>query len=175
MIKSIICFHCQIPKTEDQYYPSSLKKQDFTCSSCSVKKGNKNRNKRLEKNRMGEQYRYAKSSAKTSGKPFLLTEEEYACIASKPCFYCENPINTKGIGLDRINNDKSIGYTVDNVLPCCWWCNKLRNNILTVEETKVAVKAVQALRKSNICDINPLDTSTSKDLHAKTTKTGNIR
>lgn len=124
--------------------------------------------------RMHQQYLYAKSSAKTSSKPFLLTEEEYTAIASKPCFYCENPIDTLGIGLDRINNDKSVGYTIDNVLPSCWWCNKLRNNILTVEETKVAVKAVLELRKSKTCDINPLDTSTSKDLHAKATKAGNI-
>lgn len=29
-------------------------------------------------------------------------------------------------GLDRINNDK--GHTLDNIVPCCWACNKFRGN-----------------------------------------------
>lgn len=96
---------------------------------------------------MRQKYVYAKNSAKSSRKPFTLTESEYVQIASKPCYYCGSPSSGLGIGLDRINNDKSIGYQIDNVLPCCKFCNKVRNSILTVEETKAAIDAVMKLRK----------------------------
>lgn len=48
------------------------------------------------------------------------------------------------MGLDR--KDNSLGYIIDNVLPCCGDCNKVRNTVLTVEEMEVAMKAVLVFR-----------------------------
>lgn len=41
---------------------------------------------------------------------------------NKPCHYCGEEI--VGIGIDRVNN--KIGYQVDNIVPCCAWCNKMK-------------------------------------------------
>ena len=45
-----------------------------------------------------------------------------------------------------MNNEK--GYEEGNVLPCCKDCNSVRQDVLTVEEMKVAMKAVLKYRKS---------------------------
>lgn len=51
-------------------------------------------------------------------------------ITSKSCIYCGE---THRIGCDRIDNSK--GYTIDNVIPCCGDCNRIRSNKYSVEET----------------------------------------
>lgn len=141
------CHICKKLKSIDNFYKSSLQKSDFICKKCSVSVGRENRKKRFKNNEIHERYLYAKNSAKTTGKPFLLTENEYKDILSKNCFYCKKSISELGIGLDRINNDKSIGYTLNNVLPCCGFCNRIRGHLLTVEEAQVAIFAVMEFRK----------------------------
>lgn len=89
-----------------------------------------------------------KRNAKSRGLSWDLTLLVYASIISKPCSYCDNSLGhvqkETGAGLDRLDNSK--GYTVDNVISCCGFCNSLRSDILTVEETKVAVEAILNLR-----------------------------
>jgi len=144
------CVGCLQLKSQKEFYPSSWKKQDYRCKSCSVKRGREQRKSRLLANYWSERFKYAKNVAKTTKKPFLLTQEEYEAIASKPCFYCNSEPAGLGVGLDRIDNDKSIGYRKDNVLPCCVTCNKIRGNSLTVQETKVAIDAVLKYRKTEL-------------------------
>ena len=60
-----------------------------------------------------------KNNAKNQGRTFCLTDEEFAAFWQKPCAYCGSEIQT--IGLDRLDNDK--GYTINNVAPCCKYCN----------------------------------------------------
>lgn len=52
-------------------------------------------------------------------------------ILNQPCTYCGDIYN---IGCDRIDNTK--GHTMDNVVPCCSICNKLRIDEFSVEEMK---------------------------------------
>jgi hypothetical protein len=146
----MICFTCKDDKDEQHFHASSLARKDYTCKDCNVKRGKKNRDKRTAANDYNQKYAYAKNSAKTTKKPFLLTKEQYIEIASKNCYYCDTPSCGLGVGLDRINNDKTIGYTIDNVLPCCKLCNKIRGYILTVEETKVAIQAILEHRKNMV-------------------------
>jgi hypothetical protein len=63
------------------------------------------------------------------------------------CFYCDSSLLNiiTGSGLDRIDNSQ--GYTPENTLPCCYSCNSLRGDRLTVEETEIAVQAIIAFRK----------------------------
>jgi len=144
------CTGCLGLKSEKDFYPSSWKKQDYRCKTCSVKKRRLQLENRLSINYWKERFKYARSVARTTKKPFLLNESEYKEIASKPCFYCGQNPSGLGVGLDRINNDKAIGYTKENVLPCCVICNKIRGNSLTVEETKIAIDAVLQYRKSKL-------------------------
>jgi hypothetical protein len=63
-----------------------------------------------------------KASANTRKIVFELTDEQAISIMEKPCHYCGE--NSK-IGIDRIDSDKN--YTLDNSLPCCAMCNKMKN------------------------------------------------
>ena len=103
-----------------------------------------------KKKRYKLKYKYInlKSTAKKRGLEMTITEEEYCQILSRGCFYTgEELVNIENFGysLDRIDNLK--GYTLDNVLPCIGWVNMMRQDQLTVEETKIAVDAILKYRK----------------------------
>jgi len=74
--------------------------------------------------------------AKRRSLNFNLSVDEFKNITSKNCFYCG--INPNKIskttnhtylynGIDRKNN--SIGYTIENSLPCCTLCNKSKRDL----------------------------------------------
>ena len=50
----------------------------------------------------------------------------------------------RSTGLDRLDSDGC--YELTNVVSCCYSCNTIKNNILTPEETKIAVKAILDFR-----------------------------
>ena len=52
-------------------------------------------------------------------------------ILHKCCVYCGD---TNKLGCDRIDNNK--GHTKDNVVPCCFECNTVRNNYFTYAEMR---------------------------------------
>ena len=56
---------------------------------------------------------------------FDLTFNQFMNFWQKDCFYCGNKIET--IGLDRIDN--KIGYIKENIISCCWICNKMKNQL----------------------------------------------
>lgn len=62
-------------------------------------------------------------------------------IISKPCSYCGSEEN---VGCDRIDNSK--GHTMDNVIPCCYICNTVRNRTFTVDEMKILGIAIAEIR-----------------------------
>jgi hypothetical protein len=64
-----------------------------------------------------------RGDAKRRGLPFDLTKEEFMSFWQLPCSYCGSAIDT--IGLDRV--DSSAGYSIDNVVPCCTVCNRMKN------------------------------------------------
>jgi len=70
-------------------------------------------------------FTHYKSGAKQRGLEFSLTKEQFETYWQKSCFYCGDKIKT--IGLDRIDNSK--GYTIDNVVPCCKICNRMKMNL----------------------------------------------
>lgn len=49
------------------------------------------------------------------------------------------------MGLDRLDNSK--GYEITNIVSCCTTCNYLRGDLLSPEETIVAVQAILKFRK----------------------------
>lgn len=63
-----------------------------------------------------------KGDATRRGYSFELTKEEFVSFEGKPCDYCGDILSM--IGLDRIDN--SIGYSLTNVVPCCWPCNEAK-------------------------------------------------
>lgn len=69
-----------------------------------------------------------KSKAKTHNKEFTITREDYEkLIADKPCTYCGGSLPVVGSGTDRQNN--KLGYTLENIVPCCETCNEKKGRL----------------------------------------------
>lgn len=96
----------------------------------------------------------AKRNAAQRHKEWCLTFEEYSSLLDKSCHYCEGKLGTTifyGSGLDRLDNAR--GYYIDNVVPCCKYCNSLRNNFLTVEETKLLISTLLNHRENKLEEV----------------------
>lgn len=76
--------------------------------------------------------------ARIRGLVFSLSEEELISLCELPCNYCGAPPSNRETGhgggedfvytgIDRIDNSK--GYTLDNVVPCCYPCNRAKSNM----------------------------------------------
>ena len=106
-ISSFIRKCCEIHRVESEDYRLKYHPGIILCgNSCDFK-----------------QYKY---SSGEKGYSFDLSEEEFNDIVSKKCFYC-NKTNEEGvIGVDRVDN--SIGYNLRNCVPCCSYCNYMKNN-----------------------------------------------
>ena len=88
-----------------------------------------------EKERINtDPYTYYKKSAYDRKINFELTNEEIYDIVKKNCFYCNRMNEKNWNGIDRINNDKKIGYIKKNIIPCCSVCNFMKQKINSVEE-----------------------------------------
>ena len=95
------------------------------------------------------QYNIYKNGAKRRDIPFELSLKEFEALWQKDCKYCGVKIST--IGLDRVTNSQ--GYTILNVVPCCWDCNRAKGDHFTYEEmisiVGPAISRVRSLRVSN--------------------------
>lgn len=82
------------------------------------------------------QYRAAKK-----GLEFALTREQFKTITSANCAYCGTPPTQEvkpnkkvhgaytSNGIDRVDN--TVGYSFDNVVPCCYPCNRAKGSMTT--------------------------------------------
>lgn len=84
-------------------------------------------------------YHKYKRQAEKRGYAFALEKELFRDLTKRDCFYCGSPpaavvsATSKGgtngrytyTGVDRIDN--SIGYTPENVVPCCSTCNRAKH------------------------------------------------
>lgn len=99
--------------------------------------------------KVGTRFSHSKSYAKKLHYKWELTLNEYADLLSKPCYYCGYLLtNEMGVGLDRIDNDKSIGYVMGNVLPCCGLCNVTRSDNFSVPEMLLIGKIIKEIKES---------------------------
>lgn len=93
-------------------------------------------------------YQQLKDAAKRGGYELDISAEQYFALISRPCHYCWKSLNGgAGHGLDRV--DCSRGYVVDNVVPCCKSCNRIKSDQLTEEEMLAAMAAVKQVRLKN--------------------------
>lgn len=129
-------------------------KESVACSNQKWRDANRERELARHKSPKAR-FNNASRYADRRGKTWDIAFEIYAKLISRPCHYCNNELGSMagyGVGLDRIDN--SVGYLTGNVLPCCKICNSIRNDFLTVEETKVAVSAVIAFRKQRAAGLS---------------------
>jgi len=67
-----------------------------------------------------DMYDYKKRSKK-QGVSFDLSKEDWKMLTRSNCVYCKRN-STTWFGIDRVT--PSLGYVIDNVVSCCWDCNR---------------------------------------------------
>jgi hypothetical protein len=77
--------------------------------------------------------------AKRRGQIWKLSRDDVRSLTSDDCFYCghspsqkpstQTKLNGDYIynGIDRVDN--SVGYTIENCVPCCWKCNRAKGTL----------------------------------------------
>lgn len=93
---------------------------------------------------IGYMFSSYKGSAKHKQRSFNLTKEQFLQLVMGNCFYCNKApednstvalCSTKEVhgwsrygihhnGIDRVDN--TIGYTLENCVPCCTLCNRMK-------------------------------------------------
>lgn len=84
-------------------------------------------------------YRVYIASAKGRDIEFSLSYELFSKLVTKPCAYCGESKEKRGI--DRIDND--LPYIESNCVPCCKYCNYMKKD-MTGEEFLERVKQIVA-------------------------------
>ena len=82
----------------------------------------------------GDVFRRYRTCAKARKHDFNLTRDEFYELSQSNCFYCgskpkqithsRNGNNFTYNGIDRYDND--LGYSIENSVPCCALCNKMK-------------------------------------------------
>lgn len=73
-------------------------------------------------------YNSYKKRAEKKQLAFLLSKEQFYKYQMSPCYYCGKESSTTHInGVDRKDNGK--GYTEDNCVTCCSFCNYLKRDV----------------------------------------------
>ena len=95
-----------------------------------------------------KRYMNAKYVAKSRGIAWTILESDYKSIISSPrCHYRNHLLGEYGVGLDRIDNSR--GYSVDNVVPCCGNCNRIKCHLLTYREMVAVGKLLDEMVLTN--------------------------
>ena len=127
-------FNCLTCNKEIKSQSSQLKKHSGKCQRCCQLK---------------EPYKFIYTELKNHRNrkvEFNLTFEEFKQIINnnKVCHYCSKLLIynqhsrnwgeslTRAHQLDRKDNSK--GYIKDNIVTCCWTCNRLKSDAFTYEE-----------------------------------------
>ena len=96
-------------------------------------------------------YQHSKRGAIARGHAWNIDKECFRKLAESDCFYCGAPptrqfrsnVSSNGTygynGIDRV--DSARGYETDNVVPCCWICNRAKYT-MSVDEFLAWVKQV---------------------------------
>jgi hypothetical protein len=82
-----------------------------------------------------------------------ISYEKFVDLTIRPCFYCNRFSENRYNGIDRYDN--TIGYTEENVRPCCTNCNMMKNNYNPDAFTNKidAIVSYQLSGKSNMEEI----------------------
>ncbi len=84
------------------------------------------------------------SGAEQRHIPVEMTMEQYGTLLFRPCNYC----GRDGCrGLDRV--DSSLGYSLDNCVPCCVWCNMMKGRKTSDQFLKMCLHLVWVWSKGS--------------------------
>lgn len=125
---------CDCGKTREVIAKDVSRGRLLTCGSCQLKyelRGSGRSRKNKTDTAKRQVYAAYVRSAITRGIKWELIPEQFIKITQKNCTYCgtipSNNWKRMGYmynGVDRIDNTE--GYTLDNCIPCCTMCNKMK-------------------------------------------------
>ena len=164
MSQVIKCVHCS--KTYEPY-KNSKGNDSKLCPSCreiqqaaEARRPPRIRNYQAEAKRNLENnwIMFQRSSIEKRNKELCLTKEQYFELIQKHCSYC-NYYNEEEInGIDRVDNSK--GYILENCIPCCKHCNRMKHILHPVFFIKKALLITKQ-------QLNLLEDFERKDLYDK--------
>lgn len=79
---------------------------------------------RTLRDQMNRRLRGYKRAARHRGHTWTISGEEAREMFQAACAYCGQEATSQLSGIDRRDNDK--GYDKENVLSCCWTCNRAK-------------------------------------------------
>lgn len=150
---------CECGK-EGLYRQRNLIQNGSRSCGCLVTEARKKHKRSIKDSGLAAYYKTYKFNAKKRNLSFDITYEEFCSLCFKHCEYCgcrpsntlklngsrnvqdtlyliENPVYINGI--DRINS--SVGYTIDNSVPCCTMCNRMKLDH-SIEEFKIHITEI---------------------------------
>ena len=104
----------------------------------------RNRDKMRIKWRL-RKYSRLKYQARRRGLAFVLSRDEFEEITRATCHYCGGPLPEYGYALDR--KDNTLGYTRENVVPCCEACNWIKADRFSYPEMLELGETIRQIRK----------------------------
>ena len=148
-----ICQYCPAPLTGTQRK---------NCASCALEARRKRcrawhathkeqRRARSEKNHKSPSYRWhlLKQNALKREITVSITREQFEECSKHSCAYCQGALDTDsgwGTHIDRMDNQ--IGYTATNIISCCSFCNRIKQDLLTYQETNAVIKLIIEMRNN---------------------------
>lgn len=130
-------FECKCSNIKEIAYPNV---RDGTTKSCGCMKKGYTNGKVLPAGEAAGNVMFNSyiKQAKRKDREFLITKEQFDCITKQNCHYCGIPPSPYkkpnhynggyiGNGIDR--KDNTVGYVIENCLPCCTVCNYMKRNM----------------------------------------------
>ena len=153
------CTQCKQVKLRSDFRKNPAVKcgLESHCRDCTNAKANEHsRAKRREGSEQRRLQRYMLCRfndyirrTKERGHSFALSLEQFWSVKRQPCVYCgQEPDPKKGSGIDRVDN--SIGYELNNCVPCCGPCNWMKHT-LSLGDFSAKIKRIAARIDSFIC------------------------
>jgi hypothetical protein len=121
-------------------YPSIAVKRSYCSKKCSFSDETRNRKIVEKRKSTGSYYKDEemkkaavkfdsyKASSKRKKRVFEFDKDTFIKKVTEKCFYCGD---SPSYGLDR--KDPFIGYTEENVVPCCMRCNFAKHTMMVDE------------------------------------------
>lgn len=145
------CFTCKISKAVTEFWPATTGKYNSNCKPCANQRRNAwyksaSGKHHIAKMNLAPLRKFARLryDARKRGVAVELTKDQFLSIVRENCHYCGYPLEDYGHGLDRMDNAK--GYSLDNVVPCCNRCNRVKAEYFTYDEMIEVGRTITTIR-----------------------------
>jgi hypothetical protein len=117
------CTSCGYEKSIIKFHKNGKRGRHGVCAVCrNIRRKSWDKSWKKKPERIFKEY---KRSAVKRNLTFGISEKDFYSFQNSTCKYCGTDL--KQIRLDRVDN--SIGYELNNVVPCCSLCNFTKHTL----------------------------------------------